>query len=193
MSVNLLETIQQNLGYPPLQKVDPNTQQVTADKNGSTEDRFSQAGIPAVLTGLYEYVQTDEGAEEILKADSSTGWISKIFVGDKKEVVQKIADYGNRSYEETDTKMNAIANEAVKLVKENLAGDADIKAVKLFLSNQKNNILPHLLPALKMGEVLHDNALDDNTNKMEGPVSSLIQNIGNIFSSPVTDEEIKNK
>lgn len=193
MSVNLLETIQQNLGYPPLQKIDPNTQQVTEDKNESSEDKFSQAAIPAVLTGLYEYVQTDEGAEEILKAGSSTGWIAKLFDAGKKEVVQKISDYGNKSYEDTDIKMNAIANEAVKLVKENLDGDADIKAVKLFLSDQKNNILLHLLPALSMGKVVHDNALDDNTNKMEGPVSSLIQNIGNIFSSPVTGEEIKNK
>ena len=28
MSINILETVQQNLGYPALQKIDPNTQQV---------------------------------------------------------------------------------------------------------------------------------------------------------------------
>ena len=32
MSINLLETIQQNLGYPALQKINPNTQQVAIDE-----------------------------------------------------------------------------------------------------------------------------------------------------------------
>jgi len=41
-----------------------------------------------------------------------------------------------------------------------------------------------------MGVLLHDNTLDDNTNKMEGPVSSLINTIGNAFSKPVTEEEV---
>ena len=47
--------------------------------------------------------------------------------------------------------------------------------------------------ALNMGELLHDNTLDDNTNKMEGPVSSLIQRIGSAFSTPVIGDEIKNQ
>jgi hypothetical protein len=40
--------------------------------------------------------------------------------------------------------------------------------------------------------MLHDNTLDDNTHKMEGPVSSLMQSIGTAFSTPFTAEEIKN-
>jgi hypothetical protein len=39
--------------------------------------------------------------------------------------------------------------------------------------------------------LLHDTTLDDKTNKMEGPISSLMQNIGSAFSQPVSDEEIK--
>jgi hypothetical protein len=193
MSVDLLETIQQNSGYPPLQKVDPNTQLVTTDENKLAEDKFSQAAIPAVLTGLYRYVQTDEGAEEILQVANSSVWINKFFDADKKAVVQTISDYSSQSYEETEIHMNAIANEAVKLVKKNLTGNGDIKEVKLFLSDQKNHILLYLLPVLNMGQLLHDNTLDDNTNKMEGPVSSLMQNIGSIFSTPVSGEEIKGK
>ena len=188
MSVNILETIQQNLGYPKIQNIDPNTQQVAAN-----EDKFSQAAIPAVLTGLYRYVQKDEGAEEILQVANSTAWLNKFFETDKDAVVQKVADYGGQSYEETETQMNAIANEAVKVIKENLAENGSIKEVKLFLSNQRNNILSHLLAALNMGRFLNDNTLDDNTNKMEGPVSSLIKNIGSAFSNPVTADDIKNK
>jgi hypothetical protein len=87
--------------------------------------------------------------------------------------------------------MNAIANEAVKVVKENLPAEAGIKEVKVFFNDQRNHILLYLPAALNMGELLHDNTLDDNTNKMEGPISSLIKNIGSAFSNPVTAEEIK--
>lgn len=192
MSINLLETVQQNLGYPPLQKIDPNTQEVTAEEKTAAEDKFSQAAIPAVLTALYKYVQSDEGAEDFLQSGHSSNWIGKIFDENKKEVIQVISAYAKQSSEEPDIKMNAIASEAVKLVKENLAEGAGIKEVKLFFSNQKNTILLYLPAALNMGELLHDNTLDDNTNKMEGPISSLMQSIGAAFSKPVTGEEIKN-
>jgi len=191
MSINLLETVQQNLGYPALQKIDPNTEVVVADEKTAGEDKFSQAAIPAVLTGLYRFVQSDEGAAEFLSAGTSLNWVAKIFDDNRKKVMQAIADYANQSNEEPATKMNAIANEAVKVVKENLPAGAGIKEVKIFFADQENNILLYLPPVLNMGELLHDNILDDNTNKMEGPVSSLMQSIGSVFSSPVTGDEIK--
>jgi hypothetical protein len=43
MSIHLLETIQNNLHYPPLKKIDPNTQELKA----GAEHTFSQAAIPA--------------------------------------------------------------------------------------------------------------------------------------------------
>ena len=191
MSINLLETVQQNLGYPALQKIDPNTQQVILDDKTPAEDKFSQAAIPAVLTALYRYVQTDEGATAFLRGNNSTNWVGKIFDDNKKEVVQTISAYAKQSNADPVEKINAIATEAAKVVKENLSADAGIKEVKLFFSNQKNNILLYLPAALNMGDLLHDTSLDDNTNKMEGPISSLMQSIGNAFSNPVTGEEIK--
>ena len=191
MSINLLETVQQNLGYPPLQKIDPNTQQVKANEDKPAEDKFSQAAIPAVLTGLFNYVQSDEGASEFLKGDTTTNWLGKIFDDNRKEAIQAISAYAKQSNADPVAKMNEIANEVIKVVKANLSEPADIKAVKLFLSNQKNNILLYLPASLNMGELLHDNTLDDNTNKMEGPVSSLMQRIGSTFSTPVTGEDIK--
>jgi hypothetical protein len=191
MSINLLETIQQNLGYPALQKIDPNTQQVVEDNKTPDEHKFSQAAIPAVLTALYKYVQSDVGAEDFLRGDNSSNWVSKIFDDNKKEAIQKIAAYAKQSNHDPVAKMNEIANEAVKVVKENTSADAGIKEVKTFFSNQTNNILLYLPAELNMGELLHDSTLDDKTNKMEGPISSLMQNIGSAFSQPVSDEEIK--
>ena len=191
MSVNLLETVQQNLGYPALQKIDPNTQQVKEDENTPDEHKFSQAAIPAVLTGLYKYVQSDEGAGDVLRGDISSNWVSKIFDDNRKEAIQTIAAYAKQSNHDPIAKMNAIATEAVKVMKENLVADAGVKEVKLFFNTQKNNILLYLPAALGMGDLLHDATLDDNTNKMEGPISSLMQKLGAAFSTPVTEEEIK--
>ena len=191
MSVNLIKTIQENLGFSPLIKIDPNTQQPATDNGEDATHKFSQAAIPAVLTGLYRFVQSDEGAAEFLKGDSSTNWVSKIFDDNRKEAIQKISDYALQFNADPVARMNAIANEAVKVTKENLAADAGIKEVKLFFSDQKNSILVYLPSELRMGELLHDNTLDDNTNKMEGPISSLMQSIGSAFSKPVTGDEIK--
>jgi hypothetical protein len=191
MSINLLEKIQQNLGYPPLQKIDPNLQQETVMDHSSEGNSFAQAAIPAVLTGMYRLAQSDEGALEISTDGLETSWINKIFEKDAEKVINAIAEYGQLPGQDTAIKMNTIAVEAVKIIKENLAADASIKDVKIFLTAQKNNILLYLPPVLNIGGLLDDDSLDDNTNKMEGPVSSLIQSIGSVFSSPVTATEIK--
>jgi hypothetical protein len=51
----------------------------------------------------------------------------------------------------------------------------------------------YLPAALQIGVLLNDDTLDDATNKMEGPISSLMQKIGAAFSNPATaeDQEIK--
>ena len=193
MSVNLIKTIQENLGFTPLKKVDPNTQQPVTGTNEDVANKFSQAAIPAVLTGLYRFVQTDEGAAEVLNVKNSNNWVAKIFDDNRKEAIQTISVYAKQSNEDPVSKMNAIANEAVKVAKQNLPANAGIKEVKDFFSGQVKDILLYLPAELKMGELLHDNTLDDNTNKMEGPISSLMKSIGAAFSNPVTGEEIKNK
>ena len=191
MSINLLETVQKNLGYPALQKIDPNTQAVVEDIKTPDEDKFSQAAIPAILTAFYKYVQADDGAAAVLRGDYSTDWVKEIFEDNKREVVQTIASYSKLSGVEPIERMNDIADETIRVTKENLPADADIKDVKTFFSDQKNNILLYLPAALHIGDLLHDDTLDDNTNKMEGPISSLMHSIGSAFSKPVTEEELK--
>lgn len=190
MQTNILDIVRQNLGYPALQKIDPNTQHVT---QSGTEDKFSQAALPAVLTGLYRYAQSDEGATEILHSNNSINWMDKIFYDKKEDVIEAITAYSQQTNDSIVIKMNIIAKEAVKVAKEHLSVNADIKEVKKIFKDQRNHILLYLLPALKIGELLHDDTLDDNTNKMEGPISSLMQSIGSAFSKPVTEDEIKNQ
>lgn len=183
MSINLLETVQVNLGYPPLQKIDPNTREVVIDGAKPDEDKFSQAAIPAILAGFYRYVQTDEGATGFLRNDNRDTWMEKLFNDNRKEAIESIAAYALQSNQDPIAKMNAIANETEKIVKENLSGEPSIKEVKIFFNHQKNHILLYLPSALNIGALLHDNGLDDHTNKMEGPISSLMRNIGAAFTN----------
>lgn len=189
MSINLLEKVQQNLHYPPVQKIDPATQQVTNDVSELGDDRFSQAALPGVLTGLYKFSATEEGAKEILKADYSTNWVNKIFNESNRQVIEDIALHLNKPKVVAVEQMNGIADEAIKVVHENLPENATEKDVMQFFSNQVNNILPYLPAALHMGDILNDTSLDDNTNKMQGPLSSLMHSIGNAFSTPETKED----
>ncbi len=192
MSINLIEVVQKNLGYAPLQKIDPNAQQKDINDVPS-RTKYSQAAIPAVLTGLYRYVQTDEGAAAVLSADHSTNWADKLFENHSPEAVEAIAFYAKERGVDANSQINEIANETVKVVKENLGEKAGITDLKDFFNKQRNEILLYLPPYLNMGKHLQDETLDDNVNKMEGPISSLIKNIGNAFSKSVTDEEVKNK
>ncbi len=193
MSLQLLQTVQQNLGYPALQKVDPNTKEIIEDTSTPDEDKFSQAAIPAVLTGMYKYAQTDEGAYEILTSDGDEQWTSKIFDENKKEAIQIISSYSKQSNDDPLTKMNAIATEAAKIVREHVGENGAIINVKDYFNNQKKNILLYLLPTLKMGDLLNDDTLDDGTNKMEGPISSLMHSLGTAFTNPTTKAELEKK
>ena len=58
---NLVESIQKNLGYAKLYKVDPNTQDIDEKEKSFGNNSLAQAGIPAVLCGLFNYILRPEG------------------------------------------------------------------------------------------------------------------------------------
>lgn len=190
MSVNLLEAVQKQLNYQPLQKIDPNTQEVVADKSTPDEDRFSQAAIPAAIISLYKFSHTEDGAVKILYRDAHSDWPSIIFGEKKNELFKKIAEYSSQPEEDCIGKTSAIFSAAVSAIKEHIIPtDANITAVKDLLAGQRNTVLPYLPAEMQLGKLLDDSTLDDRTNKMEGPISNLMHSIGNIFST--SDDEIK--
>ena len=189
MSDNILQTVQENLGYPALQKIDPNTQQMVINSSTPHEDRFSQAALPAVLTALHNYGQTNEAAEAILNNDPATGWSALIFSDNKKGVIDEIAAYAGCTKEKAVNGINAIAREAILVIRERVSADGSVTDVKNILSGSLNDILLYLPASMQIGKLLHDNSLDDATHKMEGPASSLIQAIGRVFSTPESEEK----
>lgn len=192
MAVNLLEKVQENLGYPALQKIDPNTQAVAEDDSTPNEHKFSQAAVPAVLTAMYRFGQSDEGALRLIRENNSTNWAEALFTDNSREAIGIIASYAGKPEAHTSNTIDKIAEEAIRVMKEDLPAEPSVMDVKNFINGQRNNILPFLPAALNMGNLLNDNTLDDNTNKMEGPISSLMNSIGNVFSSPVEKNEAKN-
>ncbi len=189
MAINLLQAIQENLHYPPLQKIDPNTEVVEVSSQPN-EHRFSQAAIPAVLTGLYSYSSNDESAEKILTGEIDSDWITEIFGSVKDEVVSNICNY---SYQPDRAlaarRINDIAEEAVALIKNEISQGGTAMDVKKLLSAQTTQLLGYLPAELQIGQLLKEETLDDNTNKMEGPISSLMHKIGSAFSNPSGDTE----
>ncbi len=194
MTINLLQEVQQKLGYPDLCKIDPNTQKIILDDSRTTvPDRFSQAVLPATLVALYTYGSTAEGAESILHGDVSGPWAQSLFADNREPAIRKIAAYAGHSFGEVADAMNKITQEAIRIIREKLPATADIADVQGLLADAKTEILVYLPPDLQVGELLADSTLDDRTHKMEGPVSSLMNAIGASFSGADTDETDRSK
>jgi hypothetical protein len=182
MSTTIVEIVQSGLGYPALQKVDPNSQEAKQSNDISAEEKLAQAAIPAVLAGFFSFTRNDKGCNYILAGGGQKNWLDSLF-GDKKNMaVEKIAHYAGISTDDAAIKMEDIAREAVIIIHEAPGEKPTAGKLRSYLSSQRHNILVYLPAALQLGDLLNDNAMDDRTNKMEGPVSSLMHSIENKLS-----------
>jgi hypothetical protein len=188
MSINLVESIQKTLGFPELQKIDPNTQQVKESSSEGGGANLGQAAIPAVLMGLYKYGSTETGAEQLLRGNKTTTWLDEFFGDQKNEVVEKVSTYSNSPGDQARGRMEQIADEAVRQIRENVPSNASFMTMKTYVTDQRNNILVYLPAELQMSTVVNDNTLDDRTNKMEGPMSNSMHFIEKIFSGSSTEK-----
>lgn len=194
MANNLVETLQKNLGYNELLKIDPNTQETKQDDNSILPKKnFGQAAIPAVLIGLYKYGNTAQGAEDILRGNNSTSWLDLFFTDKKDEVISKVASYSGISPEETAKSMEQIANEAVKIIGQQTPDNSSFTNIKSYVAAQRSSILVYLPAELQISSIINDNTLDDRTNKMEGPLSNSMHFFEKLFSGSTTEnnEEVQ--
>ena len=189
MAINIVEEIQKKLGLPELQKIDPNTQEVKKPENMAAENYVAQAGIPTVLIGLYKYSRTKEGNTYILQNELSGNLLPIIFGDLKNSVVDSVATYTNNTSEYTNNTMEVIAREAVQIIREQLNGHNTDGDVRTFLTDQRSNILKVLPAGLQIGTLLNDDAVDDKTHKMEGPVSDAMHWIEKLFSNSDRQKE----
>jgi hypothetical protein len=182
MAINLVETIQKNLGFPELQKIDPNTQEVKKPENLSVEDYLPQAAIPVVLLGIYKYSRTEEGNTELLKGELQDKLLKTIFGNKTQQVIDKVASWTGNTSEYTASHMEKIGWEALRITRDKLPGEPSGSSIRSFLADQRHNILVHLPASLQIGEVFQDDSIDDRQHKMEGPVSNTMHWIEKLFS-----------
>ena len=146
-----------------------------------------------MLTGLYKYSSDPQNAAELLNEGNPDSLLNRIFGDNKEEAVSKVAEYAGTSPEQVLPEMKRIATEAIRIVKDNVSTGATGSSVKDFLASQRNNLLLYLPASLQIGDLLKDNTLDDRTNKMEGPISSLMHKIENAFSGSSTEDHDERK
>lgn len=187
MAINLVETIQKNLGFQQLQKIDPNTQEVKKPEALSVQDYLPQAAIPVVLLGLYKFSCTEEGNAELIRGELQYKLLKTIFGKNTQSVIDKVATYTGNTSEYTAQQMEIIAWEALHIIKDNISGEAKDSTIKSFLADQRHDILVHLPASLQIGEALQDDTIDDRTHKMEGPISNHMHWLEKFF--PSTDRK----
>lgn len=177
MVTNLVDAIQKNLGYPPLEKVDPNSQEIKGAKKMSSAQKLPQAAIPAVLAAMIKYSDGTDGIN-LLTLHENRNWLGTFYSRKEKEAIKKVADYAGVGMDEAQRNMEDISNEAVRLVRESVK-NADAEKLRSYMNSQRHSILSHLPAVLKIGDTLNEETFDDRTNKMEGPVSSFLHKIEN--------------
>ncbi|MGC4036614.1 MAG: hypothetical protein QM764_11680 [Chitinophagaceae bacterium] len=178
----IIDKLAQREGIDHLPAIDPNTQNVL-----QTTDKLVQATIPAVLAGFYKFTRNEPNAAKITSKSALTDWIEILFGDDSKKLIRKIASYGEVSLKVAEIKMRETVDNTVNILKEDFANQ-DGKAIKKYFTYQRNAILNHLPAAIEIGNILNDTTLDDRTNKMDGPISSLMHTIEKTFAATDTGE-----
>ncbi len=179
MVSNIVETIQKNLGYPALEKVDPNTQEIKNLKILPSKQKLTQAAIPAVLAAMIKY-SDGEKAVNLLSENKNNGWLATIYQDKEIDAIKKVAEYAGVGNDEAKQKMTDISNEAIKIIKAQVK-TPDAEKLRSFMNSQRHSILSHLPAAMKIGDILNEETFDDRTNKMEGPVSGFLHRIEDII------------
>jgi hypothetical protein len=179
MVTNIIEAIQQRLGYQPLKKVDPNTQETAGKNEELPEQRLAQAAIPSVLAAMIKYSDSPDGLN-LLRPGEDSNPLGTIYCGQEDAAIRTIADYSGATPDNVRLEMTAISNEAIKVVRESVK-TPDAESLRSFMNSQRHSILSHLPASMKMGDVLNENTFDDRTNKMEGPISTFLHKIEDII------------
>ncbi|MBX2924607.1 MAG: hypothetical protein KF746_20565 [Chitinophagaceae bacterium] len=180
MAENILEAVRQQLGHGPIEKVDPNSQEVKHVEALSGDGKLAQAAVPAVLTALLVFTKSDTGAVQVL--DQSPVSLEDLFMGKKNQVTGSIVEYSGVSAAAAENTMEKITREAAAIVLNAVSPDPSADKIRSYLAGQRHAILTHLPASLQLGKLLGDDSLDDRTNKMEGPVSNIMHAIGGALS-----------
>jgi len=163
-------------------EIDAVTQETTNTSSGMA-GRLAQGAMAAGLVVLYKYSRSIDGAEYLAKTSPTDLNLSQLLNQKHQVLVAQLAGYAGSSEIQANTMLSAVVREAMFFVHRENKNHREASAVQTYFGNQRQAILGHLPPELGLGEIMKDDTLDDRTNKMEGPVSSIAHAIEDIFSS----------
>ncbi len=180
--MNLPQQLQEYLKYPALQIIDANTG-LPAD--GKAFDALGQSVLITFLAGLYKATRIKENAVVLSSQTNATQLINTIF-NNEGEVLHTIAGYTNEPINIVKVKLAEVSHSYITFLQENATADETKKEGYLqnMMTGQRSEILKYVPGGLKLGDLLNDPSLEDNTNKMQGPISTLMHKIENVFSAP---------
>lgn len=193
MAINILEELTKNVGMQPLIKVDPNTQAVKVTSDVEKENKLMQAIIPTVVAGLYDCARSEQGLDFLTGNESTPDWLSLLFAKNAPEVKQRLANYSNNTEDAVQIHFNSVAAEGTKILRTNASENDRKVAIRNIAGSQRDWFLPYLPAELQIGKLLDDNTMDDRTNKMEGPVSTMMHKIETLLTGQESEEDANKK
>jgi hypothetical protein len=180
--MHIVQTIQKNLGFSSLEKIDPNTQQAPGKDHLLGNNALAQAAIPAILLGILNHLEHSPDLET-LQAEPPASLLDRIFGKTADDVVRQIEEYSKNRDKNSLQELEHIASESLRVIRDSLGVNPSESSIRRFVANNKRDTLLYLPPSLDLGTLLHNNNLDDRTGKMEGPVSSFMHFVENTFNS----------
>jgi hypothetical protein len=181
--MNIIETIQKNLGFSPLIKINPNTQEPEGHDTSMGNNALVQAAIPSILIGIYNRLEMDADISHISDPKQTGGLLDSIFGKSKNEVVKHINAYAKNQDKHNDQQLEHIASECLRVICDGMGDDKSEASVRNFVSKNKPDALLYLPASIELGKILSNNNLDDRTGKMEGPVSSFMHKMEKTFNT----------
>ena len=176
--MNLPQQLQEYMKYPVLQLINVNT---GLPEDEIAFDALSQSVLITFLAGLYKGTRSKEGAKMINDETNVQHLLNTLFKDD--EELNTIGAYTNRPISDIKLKITELATCYMAFLHQlpgEEAGQEDF--LQSLMTGQRHEILRFVPKGLAIGKLLDDGSLEDNTNKMEGPISSLMHKIENVFS-----------
>jgi hypothetical protein len=151
MTNKLIRHLQEYLGAH-IEKINPNTQAVDDSVPHHRYDLLAQAAVPAVLAAFYKFTRMENGVKEIVADNGKQPPLDYLLGNNKMEVVKRIADYATVPEDQAENIMDAVADECLRFVKNELGSTYSPENLQYYFADNRQTILGHLPADLKMGE-----------------------------------------
>ena len=179
--MNLPEQLQEYLHYPKLQLIDVNT---GLPEHEEVFDAPGQAVLIAFLTGLYAGTRSKEAAAAIAVLKDADQLLKSIFENEN-EILNTISAFTKQPVDISKNKLTEVSKGFIAYLQQHIPAEELNKEGYLqgLMTTQRHEILRYLPTGLRLGDSLKDETLEDKSNKMEGPISSLMHKIESSFST----------